>query len=330
MTDARAIRTADVHLLGAAAAGQLADRYRSRGGWRTIRTDQPPDPGAGSSAGAGAAERVGGGPPVEVSRRTRRLVAAGLLAVTPGQGHEPRPYRLTDAGYAVLHAHSQRDLRRWWMSGTPGRDDVSFYPTRTARQAQARHRAASPRSNATTTVRPIEGPLTTGEVLRRAGELDAGWAHAWALATRRNQGEVPTGPLDADTAGRLLPAQVLADVAAHVNARNHRRLEYLAAGLDPPDVLPSSRHSWHAWLGTAAVTANPDDAVSSLGNDGPVPGLTPTYDGPPPPYVPAVPTAARAFPPLRPGGDGPAVLHESAPITAPAARPDHTRYGPRR
>ncbi len=322
MTDARAVRTADVHLLGAAAAGQLADRYRSRGGWRTILTDR----------GAGTAERIDGGLPVEVSRRTRRLVAAGLLAVTPGQGYEPRPYRLTDAGFAVLHAHSDRDLRRWWMSGTAGRDNVSFYPTRTARQAQARHRAASPRGNASATVRPLEGPLTTGEVLRRAAELDSGWAHAWALATRRNLGEVPTGPVDADIAGRLLPSQVLADIAAHVNARSHQRLEYLAAGLDPPDVLPSSRHSWHAWLGTAAATADPDSPGADVdrGTYGPLPGEAPTYDGPPPPYVPATPTAARAFPPLHPGADGPAVLRESGPITAPAARPDHTRYGPRR
>jgi hypothetical protein len=320
MTDARAVSAADLGLLGAAAAGQLADRYRARGGWRTVRTDRP------AAAGAGTAGRVGGGPPVDVSRRARRLVTAGLLKVAGGQGFNPRPYRLTEAGYAILRAHSERDLRRWWMSGLPGRDDMSFYPTRTARQAQTRHRAASPRSNTLAAVRPIDGPLTTGEVPHRSAELDAGWAHAWALAARRQQGEVPTGPVDAGTAARLLPAAVRADIAAHVNARNHQRLEYVAAGLDPPDVLPSSPRSWHAWLGTAAAAAEPP----TRGDDEPVPGLTPVHDGPPPPQTLPAPAAARAFPPLHPGEDGPAPLHASGPVIAPAARPDQTRHGPRR
>src|SRR3982751_5941270 len=108
MTDARMARPADLLLLGAAAAGQLADRYRPRrrwprlgggryqprGGWHAVRTDQAVTPDAGPGG------RTGSGRPVTVSRRARRLVAAGLLVVTAGYGYEARPYRLTDAGYA--------------------------------------------------------------------------------------------------------------------------------------------------------------------------------------------------------------------------------------
>ncbi len=320
MTDARALRAADVELLGAAAAGQLADRYRPRRGWRTLRTDGPVRPGAGPAG------RTGGGRPVKAGRRVRRLVTAGLLAVTAAEGYQLRPYRLTDAGYAVLQAHSSRDLCRWWMSGAESHDEVSFYPTRTARQALAHHRAARSAS-AVAAVRTIDGPLTTNEMLRRAAELDAGWAHAWALAALRGHGEVPTGPLDPGAAGRLLPPEVVNNIAANVNARSHQRREYLAGGVAPPDVLPSSRHSWHAWLGGAAAvdvdrTAPADDEV--------VPGLTRVYEAPPPAPGVRAPAAARAFPPLRPGEDGRAVLHAAGPITSPTARPNQTRSGPRR
>ncbi len=324
MTDARAVRAADVELLGAAAAGQLADRYRPRRGWRTLRTDRPVRPGAGPAG------RTGGGRPVEVGRRVRRLVTAGLLVVTAAEGYEPRPYRLTDAGYAVLHSHSSHDLRRWWMTGNERRDDVSFYPTRTARQALARHRAARSPGDRAVKVRTIDGPLTTNEMLRRAMELDANWAYAWAVAARRGQGEVPTRPLDPGVAGRLLPDDVLANIAANVMARAHLRRDYLAAGVDPPDVLPSSRHSWHAWLGTATPI---DVDRTDPADDEAAHGLTQVYDAPPqPPPGPGAraPAAARAFPPLRPGEDGPAALHTAGPITSPTARPTQTRSGPRR
>lgn len=360
MTDARAARAIDLRLLNAAAIGQLADRYRARGGWRAVLTmgaNHAAAPGTQADTGRTSAAhtrgdtwqaRAGQQPvswrAIKVDRQVRRLLAAGLLLPTPGPGgYEPRPFVVTTAGYAVLDAHRSRDLRRWWMSGTADHNDVSFFPTRTARQALTRHRAvrrsdpvrvagSRPR-HAAASVRTLDGPLTTGEMLHRAAELDAGWAHAWALAARRGLGEVPIAPLDQARARLLLPVDALADIGANITARHHQRLAFLSVGLVPPDVLPSSRHSWHAWIGTAAATVHPTDPGGSPVHHEslPIPGLCPIFQAPPPQHVPpTAPAAARAFPPLRRGEDGPATLHASGPITAPAANPTHTRPGPRR
>lgn len=323
MTDARMVRPADLLLLGAAAAGQLADRYRPhrrwrarrasryqpRGGWWAVRTDRAVAPDAGPGG------RTGGGQPVEVSRRARRLVAAGLLAVTPGYGYEPRPYQLTDAGYAILHAHGTRDLRRWWMSGDPRSGAVSFYPARTAGQALARHRAALAPGD-TTSPRALDGPLTTDEMLRRAASLDSGWAAAWAVAGLRGHREVPTAPLDAAAAAQLLPAQAVNAIAATVNARGQQHRDYLATGFAPPEVPPGSRNSWHAWLGGAAASAVLADAATAPAA---APGLTPVHEGPPAAGVGA------AFPPPRPARAGAAATTSPAAGGAPTARASHRR-----
>jgi hypothetical protein len=125
------------------------------------------------------------------------------------------------------------------MSGSSRRDDVSFYPARSARQAVARHRRIrSPDPGTAADIRPLDGPLTTGEMLRGAAELDAGWVYSWMLVSYRDRGEVPTAPLDADTAYRLLPVELFGKVGANLDARNHKRTQQLATGIDPPDVLP--------------------------------------------------------------------------------------------
>lgn len=194
---------------------------------------------------------------------------------------------------------------------------MSFYPARTARQARAHHRAAAPGG---ASARTIDGPLTTVEALRRAAGVDTGWACAWALAAIRGQGEVPSAPLEPGAAERLLPGEVLTHIAGHVNARSHQRREYHATGFGPPEVPASSRNSWHAWLGGAAVAAStmPDtDATPPVE----VPGLTRVVDAP----LPPPPATARVFPPLFPDPAAPAAARRG--VVGGALRP---RPGPHR
>jgi len=305
MTDPRAYTAGQVRLLAAAADGRLVDRYTGRG--RTTRHL------------AAATGRATGVP----ARQVRRLAAAGLLAA-PGHGYAERLWRPTGAGHAVLYAHRAGDLRRWWVTGTDRPGDLAFTAARSASQAIARHRRADPPAAAT--VRLVDGPLTTGETLDRAWQHDFGWAATWALA-RLRPGTVPTAPLTRPDAAVLLPAAVLDQLAAQVTARRHSLHGHAAAGFGPPDVAPSSRYSWHAWLGTAATA---DVAAPAVGGAPAPPGLTPVLDAAPPrSAAPPVSTVGRAFPPGRPTRAGPADLAVADPFPPPPAQPWHTRHEPR-
>jgi len=306
MTDPRSVTTRQVRLLAAADDGRLVDRSTTRG-WATWHIE----------AATGRATRIRRG-------RPRRLVAGGLLEAAPGHGHADRRWRLTAAGHAVLHARRGGDLRRWWVTGTDRPGDLAFTAAWSPSRAVAQHRRADPPAAAA--VRLVEGPLTTGEMLDRAWHHDLGWAAAWAVAHLR-PGTVPTEPLTQPAAAAVLPAAVFDPLAAQVTARWHSLHGHTAAGFGPSDVAPSSRHSWHAWLGTA-VTA--DVATAAVGGAPAPPGLTPVLDAAPPrSAAPPVSTVGRAFPPAWPPRAGPADLAAADPFPPPPALPWHTQHGPR-
>jgi len=307
MTDPRSVTTRQVRLLAAADDGRLVDRSTTRG-WATWHID----------AVTGRATRI-------PRRRPRRLVAGGLLEAAPGHGHVDRRWRLTAAGHAVLHARRGGDLRRWWVTGTDRPGDLAVTAAWSPSRAVARHRRADPPAAAA--VGLVDGPLTTGEMLDRAWHHDLGWAAAWAVAHLRS-GTVPTAPLTQPEAAAVLPAAVFDPLAAQVTARRHTLHGHTAAGFAPPDVAPSSRHSWHAWLGTAAAATA---EVAAPAASAPMPaGLTPVLDAAPPRDTATPATAGgRAFPPPRPTRAGPAALAPTDPFPPPPAQPWHTRHGPR-
>jgi len=309
MTDPRSVTTRQVRLLAAADDGRLVHRSTTRG-WATRHID----------AATGRATRI-------PRRRPRRLVAGGLLEAAPGHGHADRQWRLTAAGHAALHAHRRGDLRRWWVTGTDRPGDLAVTAAGSPSRAVARHRRADPPAAAA--VRLVDGPLTTDQMLDRAWHHDLGWAAAWAVAHLR-PGIVPTAPLTQPEAAAVLPAAVFDPLAAQVTARRHTLHGHTAAGFAPPDVAPSSRHSWHAWLGTAAATAATAE-VAAPAASAPMPaGLPPVLDAAPPRDTATPATAGgRVFPPPRPTRAGPAALAPADPFPPPPARPWHTRHWPR-